>query len=534
MTIATRAIAPACLILLACTPEQGTPYLEVGEAVGQLSCSPDGGAPSVIGGMSVINVRDYGATGRGCAVTGDESDEIQSAIDSAAQCGTPYPVVYFPPGNYCVENRINAKVDNLTLLGGTAATLQLNADVIALTVTKLSASNEFLPVKNVTIDNLSIDATSGHGQDNAGVLNLNNCVDCTVRNVRILGSPSATSRRINGISTSNGTTGTIDGVVVDGMSKPGIQASYRTGVALDGSASGGLRIINSTFKNMITGGAGPAPGIAIWGGSRVIVSSCQSYNNAGDGVQIAVVSYPPDNSLGTAAKDIQILGGQFWGNGQNGILIGSVHEGNAPTDVAISQAQVFDNDQHGIRVTAVKNLRIDDVTLHDNGEPGLSLRGHAGAILQQVSVTNPIVYNNMKLTAAGDAYKQGISIVGTTDVTISGGKIFDDQATPTQLNGIKLFPEDLVATGTPPQRLRILDVDVSQVPGVQHSFAQAYPNGAIPTGYFRLIGNGAPEGSLYAPLGSEYVDLTSGVSYRKVAASGATPGATGWKQVVTQ
>src|SRR5690348_1222634 len=104
MTVASRTIAPACLILFACTQDQATSYLGVGEAVGRLSCPSDGGALSVIGGMSAINVRDYGATGRGCDETEDESDEIQSAINSAVQCGTPHPIVYFPPGNYCVQH----------------------------------------------------------------------------------------------------------------------------------------------------------------------------------------------------------------------------------------------------------------------------------------------------------------------------------------------------------------------------------------------------------------------------------------------
>lgn len=215
----------------------------------------------------------------------DEIDwaAIQTAIYTAAASNVPS--VCIPPGRYRLTRPIRPEVDNLTLLGSAGAILvadplpvapgqkYLPEAILVDKQTQASPDVSPVPVHSLTIGDLTIEVNGGSDLDDfsAGVIQLNSCKDCIVRNVRLkyIGQ-TPKPKEIDGIATSQGTTGLIQSCIVDGMSKAGIYVAAGTH---------DLLVNECEVKNTI-GQIGQA-GILVTGADRITINNCLSHHNGG-------------------------------------------------------------------------------------------------------------------------------------------------------------------------------------------------------------------------------------------------------------
>jgi polygalacturonase len=209
-----------------------------------------------------LSVRWFGARGDGLS---NDTTAIQNAIFSGS-------TICFPPGRYRLTHAIRAEVDHLALRGDAGAVLLVDPPVDepfpeAILVNKGDAV-PLGEVHHVTIQGLTFEVMNGaSGLISAGVIQLNNCKDCSVRNVVIrYTGPTPKPENIDGIATSQGTSGLIEGCLVDGIPKAGIYASTGTR---------DLRIESCEVRNT-TGPVGQV-GISIGGAERVTVVNCLSH-----------------------------------------------------------------------------------------------------------------------------------------------------------------------------------------------------------------------------------------------------------------
>jgi hypothetical protein len=132
------------------------------------------------------------------------------------------------------------------------------------------------------------------------------------------------------------------------------------------------------------------------------------------------------------------------------------------------------------------------------------------------------VYNNGRLV---NVDIPGIGIRAVNQASINDGKIFRNYTNSHQAYGIGLYKGNANISCT---NLRILDVDVStgQIRPVAALDLNGLENAdaAAQSGYYRIQCTGNPEGLVSAPAGSEFVDTSLGVVYRKTSGTGTT----GW------
>jgi hypothetical protein len=435
---------------------------------------------------------------------------IQAAIEYVKTATAATKQVYIPPGTYLVNQAIRPEVDNIVVSGTTGSVISLQFDYIALLVNKTTPpATAPQPVYNVTVKDLTFAASSGYGPSNGGIVSFNNCVDLLVDNIRVVGNSAlltSRQRMTNGIATSQGTNGVIRNCVVDSVSKPGYYIA---------NGSRDIRVEGCEARN-VSGHLGYQPGMGVSGCDRITFVNCTSYNNQGAGLQITTDGYPAPG--GTPATNVQVIGGQFYDNGGHGIWMGTNVAGQYPRDVQIIGADTSGNGLHGVNISAGRRISIVDHTSKGNGSSGI-LVDNGARLVSMVDVINPNVYNNATVLTIG-----GVVIRAAEQVTIQGGRVFDDQTVKTQDYGIEFFPD---GQSLKPANIRILDVNVF---GNVQNYALTTVQGAnveATSGYYRIRLEGIPEGNLSAPPGSEYTDASTGNKYIKVSGTGNT----GWKQI---
>jgi hypothetical protein len=466
-----------------------------------------------------LNVRDFGATGDGSA---DDRAAIQAAITASMSLDSP--IVCFPAGRYRITHALRPEVDGLTMLGSPGAVIIADPDLSgplggfseAILVNK--GFPNLFPVYNLTIESLAFEVTNGLDKTmSAGVIQLNDCQNCLVSGVSVkYTGPTPKPSQLDGIVATQGTTGSIENTVVDGIPKAGI---YLCCGAHD------FKVSASEVKN--TNGPIGATGFSITGVHDVMVVDSQSHDNRLDGMLIVF-------SAGTGPiTNIKVVNTQCDNNGAMGVHVTSGVDGSQPNNLELVNTSALNNGGYGIYVEAGSEVAITNATAADNRLGGIFLDNipigpNFMVRTAHVSIQNPTVFDNW--LSPGNFFP-GIVLRAVRDVTLSHGRVFRTTSSSGQIYGLGLFrspdPFDAAASD-------LTIVDINAVTGLQFppvvtlDFSGADdPLAASPSGYYRLRANGSPEGALAAPTGSNYFDLLSHQRY--VKASGFGP--TGWVAV---
>ncbi len=394
----------------------------------------------------------------------DEIDwaAIQAAINAAA--ASKSPSVFIPPGRYQLTRPIRPEVDNLTLFGSGGAVLvadppppELGQEYFpeAILVNKQNPGNSnapLAPVHCLTISDLTVEAKGGSDLDtfSAGVIQLNNCKDCTLRNVRVkyIG-PTHKPKEIDGIVTSQGTTGLIHGCTVEGMSKAGI---YVAGGTHD------LQVDACEVRHTV-GQIGQV-GICVTGADRITISNCLSHHNGGAGLLIGV-NGPIGENPPEPASNVQVSGGFYQDNKAEGILIASAYDNVRPENIQLLGVATLNNDGRGISIEAGWDVVIANPSVVDSGFQGIWLDnvpiGPSMPRTARVQICNPQVYNNGRRVPVD---VPGIGLRAVERVTVAGGKLSKVPSTANRRQNFGIGTHKNSAGGTCTE-LKILDVDTS-------------------------------------------------------------------------
>jgi hypothetical protein len=432
--------------------------------------------------LRVVDVQLHGAVGNG---TTDDTSAIEGAL-AAASAMAP-AVVSFPPAVYRITRALRPETDDLTL-DGHGATLRLDADVEAILVNK--GVYPLTPVNRLRIRGLRIDASAGRGVDSAGLVQLNNAVDFIVTDCTILGPGAALS---DGFAFSQGSRGQLARCTVDGVNKSGFYQS---------SLCGRINHAQSLARN-IRGTVGAA-GYSIGPGGASL-SGCEALDCAGPGILLSAVG-ASGPAPAQAAADVTIAGGRCSGC-LHGLYV-TTGETPQPTNISVVGTLLDGNLQWGALLEHGTRIVLSGVNCSRNGYGGARL----GQYATRVVLSGGIFAEN------GSNLIQGIGInVAGQYITIDGGvHFFDEQATPTQLNGVIIDP--------PADHLEI------KLPRIAGQIANPirYSNPAVTP-----VADGQyewteptydPEGLIPAPAGSRVHVLASGKDWKKTSGSGAT----GW------
>jgi Pectate lyase superfamily protein len=331
-----------------------------------------------------VNIKDFGAVGDGFT---DDVGSVQSAITSAASSITP--VICIPSGRYRLTKAIRCELDNLTLLGMGGVLVSDPSDDEAFPEAILVNKNDTSPpaqVDHVTIRDLIIEVKWGSNIDSFsnGVIQLNNCANCVVKCVRIrYTGPCPKPKNLDGIVTGLGTSGIIQDCIVEGIPKVGIYVAEGTH---------DLGVYGCEIAN--TSGPIGAAGIGLSGSDRIIINSCISHDNKGDGLLIGVNGLIGD-AAPKPATNIQVVGGIYHCNGNSGIAVASGFDDARPTNIQLLGNSVLGNNGRGINIEAGWDVLISNSTTGDNGNSGIWLENlpvdEAKVRTTRVQITDPCV-----------------------------------------------------------------------------------------------------------------------------------------------
>lgn len=377
-----------------------------------------GAAPTT---AAPLDVRDFGVA---CDGTGNDAPGINRAIREAEATGNLF--VYIPPGTCWVRQEsgqgvlqipIRPEVDGLTLFGDPdePSRIILDADSFAILVNKGDTSPPG-EVRDLSIRDLVIEVPGGRGLSNGGVVQINNATGFHAADLTILmNGPMQHLRGIamDGLTTSQGTTGLIERVLVDGSSKPGIYLA---------SGTHHMTVQHCETRNAWNQppvGA-PPPGVSISDAHHVWLIDHRAHHNLGAGLLVATNGLPPVRIPGLPAEaygsyypeiqahgpatTVEVIGGDFSENkGGSGIHVGSGYL-EVPRDIRLSGVIAEGNGGPGILVEAGVSVDIEGAVVGGNGIQGVLVRdvvlqGQAPEISRtsDVRVMDSYVFDNGKL-----------------------------------------------------------------------------------------------------------------------------------------
>jgi hypothetical protein len=477
---------------------------------------------------ATVDVRSFGATGNGMT---DDGPAIQLAISSAAMSSPS--IVNFPTGRYRVTQAIRPEYNNITLQGKGDAVIIADPDFSGGGATFPEAilvhagyPGPPQPVHNVTILNLAVEVLNGfNGTVSAAAIQLNNCIGCTVDGIHMvytgdLPKPS----QLDGIATSQGTSGEISNCIVDGIPKAGIYAA------------GGTQ--NFTIRDCeVLHASGPftvgvpatlgRTGFSIVGTS-VRVIHCGAHDNELNGLLITLTG--TDTTPVSIPADVQLQNCNFSNNGAQGIALKSAYDGVVPSNIRVDNVTLQSNGEVGLLIEAADGLVMTGGSATGNGYTGIFVDNTPIPPNYQPLRTRSISFLNVDVAdnAQGiDVLAPGIGLRAATEVSISGGKISRSDPASQQHFGVGLYRSQ------PPfnascSLIRITDVDT--LTGIDNPAATIDPYGfndplaAATSGYYRIAFGVDPEGFLAAPAGSQYTNVNTAVHFFKFSGIGPT----GW------
>lgn len=479
------------------------------------------------------DVTSYGALGDGNAASGPTNDTAFHNALAWLTAGPAPRTLYIPPGVYHITTPIRPEVSDLTICGK-AATLVPDPPAASLTKFAILVDPTYpgylssTPPTNVTIRDLRIEGHVGRDTSEGaeGLISVNGVTNCRVENVQVLwtGANDSTTSQMDGIAFAVinlgtpqevGTSGTIRNCTVDNIPKAAFYAAQ---------GSHDVAFVDCVARN--AHGTVTGVGFQVTGSRRVSLVNCVASGNSQYGLFIAVNN--PGAPGAGAAVDVQVTGGAYRGNGLSGIFIGSADPALAPSGIRVVGTQVSGNLDNGIMISSATDVLLSAVSAFENNAAGIWITTPTGTYptTARVQVTDAQIYNNR--TAGGPL--AGVVLYGKMDqVDVVGGAIYKTSgATSSQTIGVGISKN--TANGDRPLSVRVLDVDTT---GETKSLAGVDLNGTPDSGayanagYVRLQASGSPEGLVPAPVGSEYVDVSSGKRYAKYTGVNTT----GWVQV---
>ncbi|GAB3386577.1 M10 family metallopeptidase C-terminal domain-containing protein [Azotobacter armeniacus] len=298
----------------------------------------------------VFSVKDFGAKGDGRT---DDTDAIQATIDAAYNAGGG--TVYLPAGEYRVSGGDKAADGALMI----KSNVYMVGAGMGETVIKLVSGWDH---------NLTGIIRSANGEKTH---------DYGISDLTIDGNQDNTTGAVDGFYTGYipGTDGadynvTVERVEIREVSRYAfdpheqtINLTIRDSVAHDNGKDGFVADfqIDSTFENNVSYNNGRHGFNIVTSSHDIVLRNNVAYGNGANGLVIQRGSEDRDFTY-----NIQIEGGSYYDNGQEGVLI------KMTSDATLQGVEVYGNGAAGVRVQGVENVQILDNYIHDNAQHGIN------------------------------------------------------------------------------------------------------------------------------------------------------------------
>lgn len=408
---------------------------------------------------------------------GDYTTNDTTAINNSISSLTKGSVIFNK--NYLVTGILLQK-SNITLQSGfQPSKIKITSDVIMCTVGDGAGSQ----ITDVGIKDLYF-YSDGYGQDNAGLIQINNVKRCQIENVKIISVNASAITNLavyNGFATSSGAYDiTFLNCYVEGTSKSAWHistGSYRVHCI-------GCRV--DTTGNHDTATYGYSPGFDTTG-FYTKFEDCHVISAQGAAFLITAedsVTYSNPNSLGT------IVNSCTGESCRDGMSFESLSSTYFPLNVKISNSQFFTLSRYGINFGAGV-IELNNVSVKDIQQMGILVSKGSVTVkayfnnctIENWDLADNINYNAFYINTVDDCQiKTPIFRHDQVGVTGTNLYLFGNQSSKTVTNLVIIDPE--VDCGTIGGRFRWFSV----------------PSG----GYFRYRGTGAPSAGSQAPNGSMY------------------------------
>ncbi|WJH41131.1 right-handed parallel beta-helix repeat-containing protein [Aliirhizobium terrae] len=390
--------------------------------------------------MAIFNVLDYGATANDLT---DDSAAIQAAIDAAYEAGGG--TVYIPTGTFLVSGDTNNPSagcievrSNVTLTGdGAGETViklvdDFNARINGIIRTPVDES-----ASNVTISNLTLDGNRANNTEHqAGIITGVKANDegrvhenITISGVEVMNcnaygvNPHEITYNLvieDCVSHDNGKDGFVADYVVGGI--------YRDNVAY-GNDRHGFNIQNSSSNILLENNTAYDNGHGATGGAGVVVQRSDIF--------------PEGENTIPWVTDVRIIGGEYYGNSREGILI------KLSDDVEVSGVKVHDNMRQGIRVEGATDSDIHGNEIYNNSRESAGTYDEINIRLRLDDVVNPPrtyysedtrIYDNDIHSDGGSRYGIREELTNSTAANPSGTVVYGNTVTGTASGAVYVPP----------------------------------------------------------------------------------------------
>ncbi|WP_437503233.1 glycosyl hydrolase family 28-related protein [Sorangium sp. So ce1099] len=208
-----------------------------------------------------------------------------------------------------------------------------------------------------------------------------------------------------------------------------------------------------------------------------------------------------------------------------GVFVSSLQPGAVGRDLVISGLVCEGNPGAGIIMAAVEDAIVEGCILRDNGI-GIQATDVAmpAATVPPAAPALPAIDQTSRVMISGceiyDNRDYGVHLRSVEDVTVQGTRIYRTKDT---VQEVPIVVNRFDANRRKTTDLKLRDLDFS---GYDARKGATFPiltpvvtggdSDAVEDGLYDLAFFGSPEGKLYAPPGSRYLDRATGNSYRKV------------------
>jgi hypothetical protein len=346
----------------------------------------------VIGSIGFFNVVDYGADPTGVT---NSTSAITAAIAAAQAAGGG--IVYFPQGTYLVSSTITIPANGISLMGAGsgAAKIQSAPTVIAPSVFQTTSGVSYVTISQLGFFGNSVNPTPSPNAPS--VIVYNGGVDNKVFNCYFTGN---TGDCVDFLGVTDGEVWS-NRFLGTGYNGAGSSNTLVTPAVFADSASVGVRIHHNYFQG------------CKYFGILLLGTDCEaSFNNL--------------KSTGNAAIRVGAVSSSGEGNGSR--VFGNIVD-------TVLQNPVDSAGGSGIYLEGVINFQVlgNYVTMCDSD--GIVL-----AACQQGGCNNNDVSNCCQQgNDCGIQYNPQAGSAPNSGVTIVGNAVYDNQATPTMLNGIRVL-----------------------------------------------------------------------------------------------
>lgn len=473
---------------------------------------------------TTLNVQDFGATGNGVA---DDATAINNAITHAAELGGAR-TVYLPAGTYRITTAVRPEVDNLTFKGDGRTSIILD-DIgdgsvttdrgIAILTNKTytgtstcSASQCFdMPgiiasplvyINNLTLRDFDVYATLGKAQSSGGLISLNAAKNMLIDNIQIIGNNLLSGKRADGIGTSQGTSGIIQNVLVDHVSKTGIYIS---------SWSHDLTVKNTIVKNGIDGAYGAGFGVV---GYNITLDNNQAINNQGNGFifQPVDITDPTNGKTGLAPHNVTVTNSTANGNA-SGFALESGYQ-NVSQNISFTNISADSSTNYGFIARAGTNVSVSSATFSHSGYSGIIADDNTNSLPTQPAPTG-FTFSNINLTDNGLANISvnigAVAVRGGPEFTMNNSTIHTSDSNSKQKYGFWFIALPSSAT----KNVTLQNISLT---GLITNPVAYDATSSLPTlGTFDLHAAGSPVNRVAAPINSTYTNTDTATRYSKTS-----------------